>query len=632
VNEVGDAPDVMVPLALRAAFMRGEEPADDPNFWWVVPVARLRPGVSIERARGPLDLLVRQTIAAAKPDFPVADMPRLRLAPGARGQEHARGAMRDPLRILTLVVGVVFLVTCANVANLLLARGRARGHELAIRAAIGAGRRRMIRQLLTEGALLCALGGAGGLLLARWLASALLPALTRGAMPLVVDLTVDTRLLVFTIAAASACTLLSALAPAWRSSRVELTGGLREGRGSSGRRERAWLASGLVMAQVALCLVLAATAGLLAASLRNLQHTPLGFDPFGVLLLRSDPTLTGHDEAELHQFYTSALERLRALPGVSSASVVTHTLLSGSSWRSQLLPPGTPRTDGMGLDESTLVWRQAVDASFFETLGVPLVRGRLFTDRDRAGAPRVAVVSRHVAERFFPGQDPIGQRFSMSRGTNAPVFEVVGVVGNHKYTSVRDDMPPVVYEHYLQRPVGAMTFALKTTGDPLALADGARRAVAAIDAGVPTFDVRTQQMQLAESIRAERLFALLATLLGTIVVLLAAIGLYGVVAYSVERRTAEIGIRMALGAERAWVRRMVLRESLVLALGGVMVGVPAAFGGTRVIESLLFGLESGDPAMLAASALLLVVVALAAAYLPARRASALDPLVALRTE
>ena len=633
VNQVGDAPDVMVPLALRDATMRGEEPAADPKFWWVVPVARLKPGVTIEQARAPLDLIVRQTIAAARPDFPTADLPRLRLAPGARGQDNSRDGMRDPLRILTLVVAVVFLVACANVANLLLARGRARSHELAVRAAIGAGRRRMVRQLLTEGALLCVLGAAGGLLVARWLASALLPALTRQATPLVVDLTIDMRLLLFTIVAASACTLLSALAPAWRSSRVELTSGLRDsGRGAASRRERTWMASGLVMAQVGLCLVLAATAGLLVASLRNLEQTPLGFDPSRVLLLRIDPTLSGHKEDALHQFYRSALERVRALPGVSSASVLTHALLSGSSWRSQLLPPGTPRIDRMGHDESTLVWRQVVDARFFDTLRIPLLRGRLFTDADHANAPRVVIVSRTVAERFFPGQDPIGQRFSMARGANAPVFEVAGVVADHKYMSVRRDMPPIVYEHYLQRPLGAMTLVVKTADDPLQLAEAARRTIAAIDAGVPTFDARTQEMQLAASIRTERLFAALATLLGTVVLLLAAIGLYGVVAYSVERRRAEIGIRMALGAERGAVRRMVLRESLVLALGGVIVGVPAAPAATRAIETLLFGLEPGDPLMVSAAALLLVLVALAAAYVPAHRASRLDPLVALRTE
>jgi predicted permease len=633
VNQVGDAPDVLLPLSLRDAVVRGDEPADDPHFWWVVPMARLRAGITAEHARGPLDLIIRQTIAAGKPDFPAAEFPRLRLAPGARGQAETRRGMRDPLRILTLVVAVVFLVACANVANLLLARGRARGHELAIRAAIGADRPRMIRQLLTEGALLCALGACGGLFFARWLASALLPALTRQATPLVVDLTVDRRLLLFTIAAASASTLLAALARALRSSRVELARGLRDaGRNGAAGRDRATMASALVIAQVALCLVLAATAGLLAASLRNLQHAPLGFDPSNVLLIRVDPTLTGRPEAHLQQFYTSALERVRALPGARSASLLTHALLSGSGWRSQLLPPGTPRTDRTGHDEATLIWRQAVDARFFDTMNIPLLRGRLFDSSDHTQTPRVVVVTRNVAERFFPGQDAVGQRFSMSRGVDAPVFEVVGVVGDHKYASVRREMPPIVYEHYRQRPLGAMTLAVKTRSNPLALADAARRTLAALDPAVPTFDLRTQEMQLAESIRTERLFALLAILLGTVVLLLAAIGLYGVVAYSVERRTSEIGIRMALGAERSWVRRMVLRESLLLAVIGVIVGVPAARAGTHVIETLLFGLEPGDPAMLAGSAALLVLVALAAAYVPARRASNLDPLVALRTE
>ena len=635
-GQVDAAVDVVVPIAMHDGLVRASEPADDPDFWWVLVMGRLHDDVTAEQARGPLDLIVKQSVMTGRPSLAAADLPRLVLFSGARGQDEVRGRMRDPLRIMLLVVSIVLLVACTNVANLLLARGRARAREMAVRAVVGAPRRRMVRQLLTEGLVLAALGAAGGVLFARWLAAALVPALTRSDRPLAIDLVIDWRFVVFTITIATACSVIFALVPAFQASNVQLTPGLQEaGRGVVGRRRRLTLSSSLIAGQIALCLVLVATAGLLVTSVRNLERTPTGFDPTNLLLFRIDPTLSGYDEARTQQFYTAALERLRALPGVRSATILTHALMSRSSWISIASLPGlagdgNQRPDKLSPDDRNAVWRQNVDHQFFAAFGIPILRGRGF-DAARPASTRVAVVSRRMADHFFPGEDPIGRQFNIGGRPGTPV-EIIGVAGDAKYSGLRTEFPRTVYFDHRQHTIGPMTFAVKTDGDPLALGAAVRDVMAQLDPSVPVDDLRTQQMQILQSIRMERLFARLASLLGVVVLLLAAVGLCGVVAYSVERRTGEIGIRMALGAQRAWVRRMVLRESLALACAGVIVGVPAALTGTRAVRTLLFGLEPGDPVTIVASALLLLGVALAAAYVPARRASRVDPLVALRAE
>ena len=633
-GQIGYAPDILLPFAFRAAVRPGEEPPDDPSYWWVVPMVRLAPGVGLDAARGAFDLILRQTVAAANPRLAPDELPRLALEPGSHGSMERRNGMRQSVRIMALVVVVVLLAACANVASLMLARGRARRHEMTVRAAIGAPRWRLVRQLVTEGTMLALGGSAAGLLFAQWLASALLPALSSSSAPLAMDLRMDPRTLGFTAILAAACTLAFALVPALTSSDVRLSAALGEGgRAAAGRQHHAPLASGLVVAQVGLCLLLLATAGLLVRSVRNLQSAPLGFEPQNVLLLRVAPVLNGYAGERLRAFYSEALERLSAVPGVESATLMSYAFMSGSRSTSLILAPGEEPTPEIQDDPARLGYRQVVSETFFTTLGVRLVHGRGFT-RAEGGPSSVqsVVVNQTLARRRFPDADPIGQHFVMSSQPGAPVFEIVGVAADARHAGLREAPPNTIYHHYRDQARGQATFAVKTAGDPARLAAALSAALAAVDPNVPSYEVRTQEAQVLEAMRTERLFARLAVLLGAIVVLLGAVGLYGVVSYSVQRRTPEIGVRMALGAERGRVQRMVLRESLVLGGAGVAVGVPLALAGTRVIEAMLFGLEPSDPATIAGASAVLLLVALAAAYVPSRRAARVDPVVALRAE
>ncbi len=624
-GQVGQTMQVAVPLSMHEPLNRQFGSPEDPSLWWVLMMGRLRGAVIPSMAQDALEVIFQQSVTADRPSHAVEAVPRLVLFPGWGGQEENRTAMRSTLTMMVLVVIVVVLVVCANVANLLLARGSARGREVAVRAAIGASRRRLVRQFLTEALLLAVLGAAGGLLLARWLGSALVPALTSTASG--VELSFDWRFLAFTTLTTTLCTVLFGLWPAFRSSHVPLTRALHGGtRGGSVPRRAFGVSTSLVSLQMALCLFLLATTGLLVSSVRNLEDLPLGFDPSNVLLVGANPSLNGYDDATVQQYYASALDRVRALPGVRSATLLGAAPLSGFSSRSLVTIPGGLSRAEVLRNPLYRALTQNVGREFFATFGIPLLRGRTFNASDGPSRP-VAVVNRRFADQYFPDTDPLGQRFRLGRS----VYEVVGVVADAKYTSLRLDAPRTAYV-YTSQPRFGMTFAVKTLGDPLDLAPGVREAIANVDATVPLFDLRTQEDQIAESITTERLLAQLAAVLGVVVLLLSGVGLYGVVAYSVARRGPEIAIRMALGAERRQVRRMVLNESIRMAMAGVAVGVPMALVGTRLVQSVLFGLEPRDPVTLALATFIMVGVALVAAYIPARRASQVDPLVAIRSE
>ena len=633
--QVSSAPDVFVPLALQPRLERSTE-HENPNFWWVLLAARLKPGVTKDAAQTAVDTIIKQTIVANRPALAVKDLPRVELESGSRGQVETRDGTREPLQIMAMVVAVVLLVACSNIANLLLARASARTHEVAVRVAIGAPRRRIVRQLLTESILLAVLAGAGGLLLAAWLAQSLIPALDQGD-EFAIGVALNTRAVLFTLLIALGSSVLFGLFPAIRGTDLKPAAALQDaGRGkiSGGRGVSA--GGVLVAGQVALSLLLISAAGLLVQSVRNLERVELGFDPSNILLFRVDPTLNGYDGERLRALNTSILGRLRAVPGVTSASVSSYTLVANSSSISEAYVTGAaavnpPATSSTGERvRRPLVWRQNVDAQFFRTMKIPVLKGRTFTDSESPNAQPIAVVNKTFTERVLKADDPIGRRFKMSGRPGAPEFEIVGLVADAVYTNLRDEIPPMVYLSYLQEPVNAMTFEVKTSGDPLDLVPSIRHAVSELDANVPLFDIRTQSMQVQHSLRRERLFAGLAAMLGTLALLLSAVGLYGLMAASVTRRTAEIGIRMALGAERRTVGWMVLRQSLSLVAAGLAIGVPAALMSTHTVESLLFGLSPSDPAVLVFAALILTLVSAVAAYIPARRAARVDPVVALR--
>jgi predicted permease len=630
--QVGSRPSVYVPMAMQGLLDR-TEPYSNPNFWWVLMLGRLKPGVSPEQAQPALDAILKQNVAANRPTVKAQDLPRLKLASGAGGQREVRENSQEAVQIMAVVVGIVLLAACANVATLLLARAGARGREMAIRAALGAPRRRLVRQMLTESLLLASLASGLGLLAASWLASTLLPALDQGP-GFVVDLLLNTRAVAVAIGIAVGSTLLSGLAPALRSTTVKVWPGLQEaGRCIEGRRRQGF-AQALVAVQVALSLLLVTGAGLLVTSVRNLGRVDPGFDASNLLLFRIDPTLNGYEGERLRALYSSVLERVGALPGVRSASASAHTLISNSSSISGVTLPGEqppPASGPRRPREERLVWRQIVDDRFFETFRILLMEGRVFGAGDTPGSQPVAIVNRAFVRRMFGAAPPIGRRFMLSTRPGAPVFEIVGVVADAKYTSMRREVPPTTYLSMRQQPLNAMTFAAKTAGDPLDIVPSVRQALQEIDPKVPMFDVRTQELQILASTSRELLFAQLATVLGAIALLLSGIGVYGLLAQSVSARRSEIGIRMALGAERRTVSWMVIRQSLVLVAIGLALGIPAARWGTRLVQSLLFDLSPADPTTLVVSVLILIGVSLIAAYVPARRASRVDPVDALRT-
>jgi predicted permease len=628
--QVGSAAAAFVPLSLAARLERTDDHFN-PNHWWVLLMARLRPGVSIGAATSSFDAAVKQNIRTNRASIEPKDLPRVVLEPGARGQSETRDGLWEPLRMMTGVVAIVLLVACANVANLLLARATSRNREIAMRVAIGAPRWRIVRQLMTESLLLGAAGTIAGVVLAKWFSGALVPALETGdtldlAMPL------DWRAVAFTASLGLVASTLFGILPALRTARGDVRAGIQEGtRGHVGTSRRFGVAGGLVSFQIALSMILVAAAGLLVGSVRNLEHVDTGFDPSNILVFRLNPTLNGYEGERLRALHMSILERLRALPGVVSASMSTYPLIAGSSAISEVYGGQPTPLDAAGRPQRPLAWRISVEDEFFKTMGIRVVTGRTFGPGESPVSQQVVIVNRTFARNVFADERPLGRRFKLSGRPNAPEFEIVGVVEDAKYTSIRHAAPPTVYQSVRQTSLARMTFELKTAGNPLALADSVRSVVGAMEANVPLSDMRTQEAQIAFSLRRERLFARLATLLGAITLGLCAIGIYGLLIASVSRRIPEIGVRMALGAERWDVRWMVMRQSLMLVLAGLVVGVPAALTSTSMLESLLFGLGERDPWVLCAAASILIAVSAIAAYVPALRASRVDPVIALRT-
>jgi predicted permease len=540
---------------------------------------------------------------------------------------------------MALVATLVLLVACANVAGLLLARGRVRTRELSVRAAIGAARRRIVRQLITESLMIAALGAAIGIGIAQSLSAALAPALGNSVEDARWLTGLDGRVVLFAIATAAACALIFGLVPAFRATNTDVNATLQDASRGAVAHRRA-LSGALVVAQIAMSLLLVAGAGLLVRSLRNLELADLGFDPSHLLLFRIDPTVNGYEGRRAIDLYARILERARATPGVAAASMSSHRLISRSSSiavarRPDEQPPAPGSPEARAFDRTHLAWNMTVDERFFETLGIRMLRGRSFEAADETGAP-VVVVNQALARQLFQSEDVLGREivFGSPKRDNPAPLHIVGVVADARYTAMREPKPPTFYMYYRQHPEmkNAPTFEIRTAGPPSALAASMRDIVHEIDPNLPMFAVLSQSEQIAKSLTQERLFARLATLLGCAAVALSAIGLYGLLAYGVARRTREIGLRMALGAAQRTVRWMVLGESIRLVALGLVIGMPAALAGTKILQSLLFGLDARDPVTLGVACLVMVALALLASYLPARRAARVDPMVALRAD
>ncbi|HEX7049883.1 MAG TPA: ABC transporter permease [Longimicrobiales bacterium] len=616
--------DVWTPIEYDAEFMS----ENSRGAWYLSVVGRLAPGVSEEQAASRVAAIGRRLEKAYPQVNTNVGMTVLSL------HDAMVGDVRTALWVLLGAVGFVLLIACANVANLLLARAASREGELAVRAALGAGRGRLIRQLLTESLILGALGGAAGLLLAVW-GTGFLVALQPRNVPRLDEVTVDGTVIAFTAAIALLTGLLFGLVPALQTARTELAATLREGgRGALAAKGSARVRNALVVAEMALAVILLAGAGLLINSFARLQRVDPGFRAEGALAFRlSLPGVAYNEESARAAFYDRLIERLEALPGVRSAGAIMALPLSGFSFTFTFNVEGREPAQP-GSDQS--LQTRVVTPGYFRTMGIPLLRGRAFTAQDRADAPQVVLISESAVRRYFPDEDPIGRRITLGwgRGPGRPNVGgvIVGVVGDVKQFELAEEQSAVVYVPHAQVPVGGMTLVVRTAVPPLTLAGAVRREVGALDADLPIAELRTLEQLVARSISQPRFYMLLLAVFAGVALALAAIGTFGVMTYAVAQRTREIGIRMALGADPGSVRRLVVGRALALAATGLGVGLLGALALTRLLGSLLYGVTATDPLTYGAVALTLIGVAFLAGYLPARGATRVDPTVALRAE
>ncbi len=656
---VGSTQDVTIPIAWEPQIYvdRQRSNMSGAGTWWLRLMGRLKPGATFEQAQAQLENAFLQSVVEHRSarqsqiketggnqisNLDPKQYPKLYADPGGQGEMYTRKSFAPSLYMLLGVVGLVLLVACANVANLLLSRAAARQKEISLRLAMGASRGRLIRQLLTESILLSVLGGLLGILFAIWIKNGLLAVSDWGGRGMrALEPSLDWRVLGFTFALSLVTGIVFGLAPAWRATNINLAPTLKDGGRGSSAVHRSLLSRGLVVVQVALSLLLLVGAGLFVRTLVNLQRVEPGFNAKNLLLFSVQPGLIGYKDEKLTQIYAQLSDRLEAVPGVKAVTFSRQALLSQSSSSSSVflrdalsVPPdseGRIKPNGDG-------YRHQVRENFFEAMEIPLLYGRTLRPQDDAKAPKVAVVNQTFANKYFPNQNAIGKRFTFD-SSKPDEIEIVGIARDAKYTRQRDEIPPTVYTSFRQlRPMENAVFEIRTTGDPNNVVATVRQVVREIDQNLPISNVKTQIEQADETLRMERLFAKLLTLFGLLAQQLAAIGLFGVMAYAVSQRTHEIGIRMALGANRFDVLKMIVRQGMVLAVLGVILGLVGSYVLTRYLESwvqlskMLFGVKISDPITYAAIALLLIVIAFIACYLPARRATKVDPLVALRYE
>jgi predicted permease len=621
----------------------------DASTWWVRIMGRLRPGVTRDQVRGNLEGVFQRSalngwnsaLTRRDPSAPAPaprDTPLLRIDSGSQGLVDTRHSFIAPaLVILSMIVGIVLLIACANVANLLLARAASRHQEIAIRMAIGAGRVRLIRQMITESILLASLGGSLGAAFAYWgkgIFVQLLFRSDRSWAPLQLTTTLDLRVLTFTAAVSLVAGILFGVVPTLRITRCAASM-KPEARGIS--HHRTFVSKSILAAQVGLSIVLLIGAGLFTRTLQNLQNVDLGFNPANLLLFRVNPELNKYSEGQIIDLHERILAEVRTVPGVRAVTLSQEALMSGSSTSTY---GGIYTNEGSKKDQNEIIYRLYVGDNFFDTMEIPLRLGRGFDGRDIRSSRPVAIVNETLVRKFLSGRDPVGLTFGFNpRQTDR--FAIVGVVADTTYDRLRQ-IPPTVYTPYRQNSIGEMVFQARILGDPLALAPVVREAVRRADPNISVFDIQTQEDQVRESMATERLFAGISVAFGGVALLLASIGLYGILSYSVSRRTNEIGLRMALGANGGNVVRLVMGEMARVVLAGVLLGLiiaTASFplisrvtGEIDIASDLLYGLGPADPFTIGIAVVLMSGVAVLASYLPARRASRVDPMEALRYE
>ena len=644
--QLGPVRDLYVPMMMQAtmrpprAGYSGEMNPDllqTRNNRWLFSVGKLKPGVTPEQAQASLAIIVKQL-----EQYPMNQGRGLSVSPFSESSDPAsRRQLSSVAWLLMAVVGVVLLIACANVANLLLARSAARTKEIAVRLAIGATRWRIVRQLLTEGILLATLGGVAGLLLGWWATRSLsaTPPPT-GALPLTPQFSIDLRVLLFTLGLSLLAGIVFGLAPALRASRPALIPALKDDAAAFFERTRLFsLRNLLVVTQVGLSVVLLITAGLFLRSLRQAQTIDPGFDAQRVVTLPLNVNLLRYTRTQGREFYKQVIERVEAIPGVESASVARIAAVSGGSRVSSLMIEGRAssgnqfRSEGSGAasGDAESVSSNVIGPRYFQTMGIGLMQGRDFNSQDTDDRPRVVIVNEAFVRRHFPSENPLGKRLSFG-GAEGPWREIVGVVRTSKYFSLGEGPTPVAYVPLLQNHETGVTLHVRTTVDPSTVAGAIRNETQALEKNLPLGNPEVMSHRIANSLYAARMGAILLAVFGGLALLLASIGLYGVMSFVVSRRTRELGIRMALGARPGDVFRLVLRQGMALVIAGLVLGLVVAAMVTRLLASFLYGVSTTDTLTFAAIPVLLTFVALLACYLPARRATKVEPLVALRYE
>ncbi len=630
--EMGSAMQMLVPLTMQPLILpRAQNGSvsllNNPQSWWVQILVRLRSGVSEARAQAELDATLRQ---AALPVLkPTGDLDRfhLQLEPGDRGLDYLRGGYARQSYVLLALAGLVLLLACLNLANLLLARSATRQRELNTRLALGASRGSIVRQMLTESVLLSSFGGLAGLLIGYLGRNVIPRLLANSSGPEPVQVQFDWRVLLFTIGISLGTGILFGFAPAWQATRTVAHAGLRDSGGATANRHKLWFDKGLVIAQIALSAILLIGAGLFVHTLLNLDRIPLGFETGHILLFRVSLPRAQYADARMTNFFKQFEEKLATLPGVRSETVSNIGIIGDGHSGATLHVLGRPQEK-----DPARVQTNAVGAKFFETLGISILQGRAFNRHDTSTSPRVAVVNRALAQQFFPNENPIGKIFETDPEDVEGPIQIVGIAADTRYADLRSETPPTFYVPYVQKVDGPsrMMVEIRTAGNPGAVLLEVRGALESLDRDLPMVDVRTMKDQVRSTLADERTLAQLAVGFSVLALVLASIGIYGIMAYAVNMRTAEIGLRIALGARTGQVLSGVLLEAFWLTSTGIIFGLSAALWLTRFIRVMLYGLGSTDALAVGGIALLLLSVSLMAAFVPARRASRIDPIRALR--
>jgi predicted permease len=636
-----NAPQIRVPIQMRPLMTPGQDAMGDRRSQWIQMFARMKPGYTVEHARASLQPLFVQILRDELAQKELNDISKysrdrflarqVRMESAGSGFSELRQRYSTALVALMCMVGLVLLIACFNVANLLIARAASRRKELAVRVAIGASRGQVVRQLLIESLILAAMGGVAGLVLSFAMVRGLLSFLPSDGSPPMLRATPDLRILGFNAAVALITGVLFGLAPALGATRLDLWGSLKDVVGTiAGAGASVKLRKGLVTAQVAFSFLLLAGAGLFVKTLVNLKNTHTGFGKLDNLVtLQVDAALNGYSVPRLQAFYTRALEDIRALPGVKAAGFAMIPILAGNEWDSTMSVEGHVAHDG----EDLQAFMNAISPGYFDTMGVRLVEGRDFDARDGGSRFTAAIVNREFATHFFGNRSAIGRHIGFGgRNTKLPI-EIVGVTDNSLYEGPRDGVHRQVFVPFVQSDYpGSVAFYVRTASDPEAMFTELRRKIATLDPAMPVYAMRTVDHQLDETLGTERLIATLSAAFGGLATLLAAMGIYGVMAFVVSRRTKEIGLRMALGAQRGEVVWMVVKEALLPLAVGLAIGIPAAYWASRYVASQLFGVKPTDGATLGVAVTILGACAVGASLIPARKASAIDPMTALRYE